>query len=135
AVASPARLRVDPRRQIQAGVASFVAARQRARAIRYLSPGLAVGGVLAALAGCLAQIFGFDGGLIVAIGLGVAPSLGAATYGLMRRVSDRHIALEIDRALGLDERVTTALELAQHRDPVGLSARGTDLRQRQVADA
>jgi hypothetical protein len=135
AFASPTRLRADPRRQIRSGVASFVAARQRAQAVRYLSMGLAAGGALAALAGCLAQIFGFDGGRLVAFGLALAPALGAAAFGWLRRVPDRQIALEIDHALALDERVTTALELAQRRDPSAISALGADLQQRQVADA
>jgi hypothetical protein len=134
ALARSRPLQADPGRRIRAQVSGFVLARQVTQAARYAVPAIAVGGLLAACLGIVVQVLGLAGGRALVIVVGLAPVLAAAVVGWLRRVPEGRIALEIDRALGLDERVTTALELAS-RDSQTSTRAGHDLAQRQLADA
>ncbi|MGH2460313.1 MAG: hypothetical protein ACRDIY_15765 [Chloroflexota bacterium] len=105
--------RVNPRRQLQASVADFSFACRRATAIRFLARGIAIGGVLAGLAGGFFTFFGFGGGLPFAELAFVTSIVVAASVGWLRPVSELRVALDIDRQLELGERVTTALEMSR----------------------
>ncbi len=109
---------VDPRIQLRIGLARFVTARQRALMLRYAIRGVAAGGLLAAFAGGLAQAFELTYGLAAAVCLLLGFTIGAAIVGWRRRVRPTRIALDIDHQLALDERVTTALELAGLTSPL-----------------
>jgi hypothetical protein len=107
----------DPGRVLAARVGEFARARRRVNAARLGVVGLVVGGMLAALEGSAVQVFGVDGGVGLAIGLLVAPALVAAVLGWLQPISSLRLTLEIDRGLRLDERVTTAVELAASNRP------------------
>ncbi len=113
------RLQTDPRHRLRAHVATFVSARQMTTALRFAAAGTTVGGLVAALVALAAQIFDVALSPAVAALLVVGPALGGAVGGWLRRAPLGRVALEIDRQLGLDERVTTALELAE----IGLTGR------------
>ena len=130
----------DPGRVLATRVGEFAGARRRVNAARLGVYGLVVGGVLAALEGSAVQVFGLDGGVGLAVVLLVAPALAAAVLGWLQPVSSLRLTLEIDRGLRLDERVTTAIELAAGSRP-RRAARGQGreplpaLVEEQIADA
>ncbi len=121
-------LRGDPRRQLRAQVADFASARRRTEAIRRAVWGVAIGGALAAVAGIAVQFTTLDGGPAIAGTVGVALVIVAAVAGWLDHVPDTRVALEVDRHLGLDERVTTAIEIANRQNKHPLA-------ERQIADA
>jgi hypothetical protein len=78
---------------------------------------MAVGGAAAALVACLAQLSDSEIGPIPFGVVLITTIAGLALVGWLLQPPQVHLTLEIDRLLGLDERVTTALELAKgHRD-------------------
>ncbi|HUX85477.1 MAG TPA: hypothetical protein VMW65_00620 [Chloroflexota bacterium] len=121
-------LRNDPRRQLRAQVADFALARRRTEAIRRAVWGIAIGGALAALAGIAIQFTTLSGGPAIAGTLGVVLVIAAAIVGWLDRVPETRVALEVDHHLGLNERVTTAVEMAA-------AASEHPLAERQIADA
>lgn len=105
-------IRMDnPQRQLRAHVADFAMARQQAQAVYLAAWGVGIGGLIAGLVGAATQFFGFAGGEVVAIALGLSIIIAAAAVGWSRRTSETRIALEVDQRLDLRERVTTALEI------------------------
>jgi hypothetical protein len=103
--------------RLRGRVTEFGHARQRVRALRFAAAGLVLGGVLAAIAGSAAQVFGIDGGMAIALAAVLVPVVGGAIAGWLRPLPEAFLALELDRLLRLDERVTTALELVSHPSP------------------
>jgi len=120
--------RNDPRRQLRAQVADFALARRRTEAIRRAVWGVAIGGALAALVGVAIQFTTLNGGPAIAGTLGVVLVITAAIIGWLDRVPETRVALEVDRHLGLNERVTTAVEMATAPSKHPLA-------ERQIADA
>jgi hypothetical protein len=122
------RSRADPRRQLRASVIEFALARRRAEAVAFGMRGLTVGALLAASAGLAAQLLGLGAGPGLAGSFILVALVAAAVVGWLQPAPDLRVALEIDRRLGLGERVTTALELAA-RSAI------SPLAEQQVADA
>lgn len=129
-----------PRRQLRARLASFVLARRQVSALDAASRGLLVGCVVAAVAGLASRFLEFDGGIALAVLLLVGWTGASAARAWLRPIADEQVALEIDRQLGLAERVTTATELdrliggARARPPVAWSG-NVALAEEQIADA
>ena len=70
----------------------------------------------------------------IAVGLVVAGALAGAAWGLLKRTSQTDAALLADRAFGLEDRVTTALEWAERADRTPLvDALVTDATERVAA--
>jgi hypothetical protein len=136
------------RRQLRARVDTFATARRRVGAIDGASRGLIVGCVIAAVAGLVSRFVVFDGGVALAALLLIGSTVTAAALGWFQPVADDRVALDIDRQLGLAERVTTALELdrlTDNRGGITPKARASrqvatptghlDLADEQIADA
>ncbi|HEX8600309.1 MAG TPA: hypothetical protein VF952_17545, partial [Chloroflexia bacterium] len=125
----------DPRlRQLQ-GVLARVQARFRLIEAARLVPVAAMLGVAAAVV--LAVVWRFErmlpliSLLLVGAGLVVSAVLTALLYALLRPRDMMHTALRADRALSLDERLSTALEDAIKPAPANMQA----LREAQLDDA
>ncbi|HVG00389.1 MAG TPA: hypothetical protein VND68_11150, partial [Chloroflexia bacterium] len=125
----------DPRLRQLRGVLARVQARFRILEAVRLSPIAALLGVGAAVA--LAVVWRFEkmlplpGLLTVCAGLVLAALLTALAYALLRRHDLMQTALRADRALLLDERLSTALEDAARPAPAHMRA----LRDAQLGDA
>src|SRR5438874_1805085 len=120
ALARPIHPLIDPSRRLQARVGGLVLARRRAEALRFGLRGVAIGGTIAFLVGSATRILDVDSGPIAAVLVLLGPMVAFAAVGWFRQPTMSHVALEVDRRLGLDERVTTALELTERaRHPSG----------------
>jgi hypothetical protein len=135
ALARPIRPLVDPSRQLRSSVDEIRAARRRAEAARFAFQGVAIGGFAAALVGGELRFADLEIGPFVAATFFLLIVGGLALIGWLRQPPLVRVTLEIDHRLGLDERVTTALELAtldrRTDNPGALSALGRE----QIADA
>lgn len=107
--------RGHPRRQLQASVAELSLARRRAEALHLAAWGAAIGGLIAGLISVGAAILGRAEGPLLASSLLLGAIVVAAVVGWLRTVPEERIALEVDRRLGLGERLTTALEIIRTR--------------------
>lgn len=142
-VLSPRATRLSgSRRRLRDRLGSFARARRRVQALRFAAVGVAIGGVLAALSASATLVFGpllgVSLGLAVVLGLFCAPIVVGFILGWLRPVRVTRVAYEVDRALGLDERVTTALELTGGDRPEareGESVLHDLLADEQIADA
>jgi hypothetical protein len=109
-------------------------ARRRAEAARFAVRGVAVGGFVAAIVGGVLRLADVDVAPFVAV-LFISIVGGFALAGWLRQPPIVRVALEIDRRLGLDERVTTALELASLDRPIRAPAALSALGGQQIVDA
>jgi hypothetical protein len=148
----PIRPLTDPARLLQSRVAELSWARRRSDAARLAVCGIAIGGGAAALIGSLAQLVDSELGPIAAGTAFIAIVAGLALGGWLRQPPLARVTLELDRLLALDERVTTALELAERQrageksstprpramsrsQPPRSTAEMSSLAQQQIADA
>lgn len=129
------------RRRLRDRLGSFARARRRVQALRFAAVGVAVGGVLAAMSASAAlvvgPVLGLNLGLTVVLALFGAPIVVGFVLGWLRPVRVARVAYEVDHALGLDERLTTALELSggERRETGGEYALHELLADEQIADA
>lgn len=99
----------------RARLATFSRARRRVNALRFGAGGLVIGGILAAIVGSVAQVYGFDGAPLLVLALVLGSSLVALLAGWLRPIDEARTAFDVDHALHLDERMTTALESARDK--------------------
>lgn len=106
-------------RRFRARLAVFSRARRRVNALHSGALGLAAGGFLAAIVGSIAQVYGLNEALLVVIALLLGSTMIALLVGWLRPIDAARTAFDIDHALHLDERMTTALESAREKTSSG----------------